>query len=73
MEPDHPLTSVVKGGIGISSATLGVVATHLHEVEQWLRVASALVGLVVAILTALSLANGLAKGKRRKGGERESR
>jgi hypothetical protein len=67
MESNHlsPAGSVLKGGVGVSGALLGVISTHLHEVEQWLRVSSAFVGLVVAVLTAFSLATGLGKVRRR--------
>jgi hydrogenase/urease accessory protein HupE len=57
--------------VGVSGALLGVVSTHLNEVEQWLRVSSAFVGLVVAVLTAFSLATGLGKAKRRRRHHRE--
>ena len=68
MESNHisPAGSVLRGGVGVSGALLGVVSTHLNEVEQWLRVSSAFVGLVVAVLTAFSLATGLGKAKRRR-------
>jgi 4-amino-4-deoxy-L-arabinose transferase-like glycosyltransferase len=62
----QPHQVVAKGLLGTVSAALGFAVSHLHEVEQWLRVATSLVGFVVALLTAASLYTGMSRKRRRR-------
>lgn len=44
----------IKGVVGVTSVTIGSVVS-LQSVEVWLRIASLTVGLIVGILSALSI------------------
>ena len=47
-------SDLIKGIVGVSSVALGS-AVSLQTVEVWLRIASLVVGLVVGILSAVSI------------------
>lgn len=49
------LTDMTKGALGCGSTLIGVITSHLAELEVWLRVSSLCVGIAVGIATFISI------------------
>jgi len=58
-QPDHPRDSipvaVVKGAIGVAAATGPVIASRLVTVELWMKLGAIGCGILVSILTGISI------------------
>lgn len=57
MNHDH-VSTLCKGIIGVSSTVASFVVTKLDQLEQWFRISASAVGIVVGILTIISLLRG---------------
>lgn len=53
---------LIQGLIGFTSS-IGAVGITLTAVEQWIRVAGAFVGLIVGVLTIISMIRKLRRGE----------
>ncbi len=51
----HNIADMTKGAIGCGSTLLGLITSHLAELEAWLRISSLCVGIAVGIATFLSI------------------
>lgn len=49
------IADTIKGIVGCGSTMLGLVASHLDQVEAWLRIGSLVVGISVGVATFLSI------------------
>lgn len=63
MTEPHPIQTLAKGLVGFSSSGLALLTSMQEQVKWWLQCASLVVGLVVGILTVISLVRGMMKRK----------
>lgn len=49
------LADMGKGIIGTGSTMLALLASHLDNIESWLRIISLVIGIAVAIATLISI------------------
>ena len=57
---DHAC-DIFKGAIGVLSSVLGVLTSLQEQLEYYMRIASLSFGMIVAILTAISIVRGWRK------------
>ena len=59
---DHDIVAIFgKGAVGMCGSLLAVIMPWQEQLEFWLRTCGALLGVVVALLSVISLAKGLLK------------
>ncbi len=46
---------ITKGIIGCGATMLGIITSHLGEIEAWLRITSLVIGIAVGIATFISI------------------
>lgn len=58
---DHHGTELTKGAIGVASTVLGVLTSMQEQVEHVMRCVSLGIGMLVGVLTAVSIIRGWKK------------
>jgi hypothetical protein len=57
----HHAHTIFNGLTGVTASTAAVITTFQHQLEWWVRMSGASVGLIIAVITLLNLIKNNAK------------